>query len=190
VEIFIVRSWKALALRGLAGILFGLAALLWPSITVVALVLLFGAYAMIDGILALAAAGVGTRAPTWTVALEGVLGIGVGLAAFFWTGISALVLVSLIGFWAAVTGILEIALAIRLRREVPGELFLGLSGAVSLLLGIVMFVLPGAGAFAIVWLLGGYAFCFGALTLTLAFRLGLRSTDPHLPGQGAHPLRV
>ncbi len=182
-EVFIVRSWKVLALRGLAGVLFGVIALLWPSITLVALVLLFGGYAMVDGLLALAAATrQRAREHAGTLAIEGLLGLGAGLAAVLWTGMTAVVLVTLIAFWAVLTGILELVLAVRLRHEIPGELLLAFSGGVSILLGLLMLTRPVASAFVIVVLLGSYALCFGASMLLLALRLRRRTSsfdEPH-----------
>jgi uncharacterized membrane protein HdeD (DUF308 family) len=172
VEIVLVRSWKAVALRGVASMLFGSVAVLWPTITLTALVLLFGMYALADGVLALLAAtrrGERTRAPL--VVFEAFIGIGAGLAALLWTSMTTLVLVALMGAWAIVTGLLEIAVAIRLRRVVPGELLLGLAGGLSVVLGILMLVGPHASAFAIVVLLGCYALFFGASIVALALRL-------------------
>ena len=172
VEIFIVRSWKPLALRGLAGVLFGLVAFLWPSITLAGLVLLFGAYALVDGLFTITAVTrQQAREHAWTLALEGLIGLGIGLAAFLWTGMTAVVLVNIVAFWAIFTGILEIALAVRLRREIPGEFLLGLAGGASVLLGVLMFLWPAASAFVIVVMLGCYALFFGASMLALAFRL-------------------
>ena len=185
-EVFIARSWKVLALRGLAGVLFGVIALLWPSITLVALVLLFGGYAMVDGLLALAAATrLQAREHAGMLAIEGLLGLGAGLAAVLWTGMTALVLVTLIAFWAVLTGILELVLAVRLRREIPGELLLGFSGGVSILLGVLMLARPVASAFVIIVLLGSYALFFGASMLLLALRLR-RGTSSF---EGSHHLR-
>ena len=171
-ELFFVRSWKPLAFRGLVGLLFGTVTFLWPSITLAGLVLLFGAYALVDGALAITAA---TRQTTpqhvWTLVIEGLVGVGIGLAAFLWTGATVLILVRLIALWAILTGVLEIALAIRLRREIPGEFLLGLAGGVSLLLGVLMLLWPAANAFVIVILLGCYALFFGASMLALALRM-------------------
>jgi len=170
--IFVVRAWKPLGLRGLAAILLSAVALLWPTITLAGLVLVFGAYALIDGALAITAATQQrTRDHVWTLFFEGLLGIGVGLAAFLWTGATALVLVRVIALWAILTGILELVLAIALRRDIPGQFLLGMAGCTSMLLGVLMFAWPAATAFDIVVLLGGYALFFGACLLALAFRL-------------------
>jgi len=162
-----------------AAILFGIAAFVWPGITLVALVLLFGAYALVDGIFAVIA-GVAARREQerwWMMILEGVAGIVIGVLTFLYPGITALVLLYFIAAWSIVTGAFEIAAAIRLRREIEGEWLLGLAGFASLLFGVLLVILPGPGALALIWLIGSYALIFGVLMLILAFRLrGLRDT--------------
>jgi uncharacterized membrane protein HdeD (DUF308 family) len=173
VVIALARNWWALALRGLFGVLFGIAAFAWPGLTLGALVLLYGAYAFADGVFALAAALAGRTEirPWWALLLEGVAGIGVGVLTIFWPGITALALLYLIAAWAVVTGVFEIAAAIRLRKEIPGEWLLALSGVVSVLFGLALVINPGAGALAMVWLIGAYAILFGVLLIALGFRL-------------------
>jgi uncharacterized membrane protein HdeD (DUF308 family) len=172
VEIIFARSWKALALRGVVGILFGLVAFLRPGITLSALVLLFGAYCLIDGILAIVA-GTRQRAREYAflLAIEGLIGVSIGVVAFLWTGMTALVLIDLIAFWAIFTGLLEIAAAVRVRRALPGVFLLGLGGVASVVLGVMALLWPAAGALVIVALLGWYALFFGAALLLLALRL-------------------
>ncbi len=177
----LARNWWALALRGVFGVIFGVLAFAWPGITLAALVILYGAYAMADGIFAIAAAITGrpVGAPWWALLLEGLLGIAVGIMTFAWPGITALVLLYLIAGWAMATGVLEIAAAIRLRREVRGEWILAVSGVLSILFGILLVINPGAGALAVVWLIGGYAVVFGSLLIALGFRLrSLAKTMP------------
>jgi uncharacterized membrane protein HdeD (DUF308 family) len=171
--IVLARNWWALALRGFLAVLFGIMAFALPGITLGALVLLYGAYALIDGIFAIAAALVGRTGglPWWALLVEGLVGIAVGVMTFAWPGITALVLLYLIAAWAVVTGVLEIAAAIQLRREVRGEWLLALSGVLSVLFGLALVINPGAGALAVVWLIGAYAIAFGALLLVLGFRL-------------------
>jgi uncharacterized membrane protein HdeD (DUF308 family) len=174
----LARHWWVLALRGVLAILFGLIAFAWPGITLVALVLLFGAYAFIDGLFALfAAAGAAKRYERWVALLfEGAAGIAAGVITFIWPGMTALVLAYVIAFWAIMTGIFEIATAVRLRQFITNEWLLGLCGALSVLTGALVAARPGAGLVGLVWLVGAYAALFGVLLLALGFRLrSLRS---------------
>lgn len=169
----VARNWWMLALRGLIAILFGLATFVWPGITLFVLVLLFGAYAFVDGIFALVAA-FSDRAGKqrwWVLLLEGLAGIAAGILTFLWPGMTAFVLLYLIAAWAVVTGVLEIAAAIRLRQEIEGEWLLALGGVASIIFGILLAIWPGTGALAVVWLIGSYALVFGVVMLLLAFRL-------------------
>jgi uncharacterized membrane protein HdeD (DUF308 family) len=141
----ITRYWWAVVLRGVAALIFGLVALIWPQITLLALVIVFGAYAVVDGVLALGSAIAGGKTIAGSrgrLAVEGVLGIVAGVVAFVWPDITALALLWLIAFWALVTGILEIVAAVRLRREIQGEWLLAVSGALSVLFGILLVVCP------------------------------------------------
>jgi uncharacterized membrane protein HdeD (DUF308 family) len=171
--IVLSRNWWALALRGLFAVLFGIAAFALPGITLGALVLLYGAYAFVDGVFAITAAMVGRTegVPVWALLLEGIFGIAVGVLTMFWPGITALALLFMISAWAVVTGVLEIVAAIRLRKEIQGEWLLALSGILSILFGLALVVNPGAGALAVVWLIGAYAIAFGLLLIALGFRL-------------------
>lgn len=166
------RYWWLLVLRGVVAILFGLLAFIWPGLTIGALVLLFGIYALIDGVSSIIT-GVAHRhgRDRWWLLLEGIASIAFGLLTFFWPGITAFFLLILIASWAVVTGIFEIAAAIRLRKEIEGEWLLGLAGVLSILFGIMMFVQPGAGALALIWIIGSYAILFGILLIVLGFRL-------------------
>lgn len=171
--VVLARNWWALFFRGLFAVLFGILAFFWPGLTLTVLVLLFGAYSLVDGIFAIIAA---VNAPKqmerwWILLLEGVAGVIVGALTFFWPAITALVLLYLIAAWAIVTGIFEIAAAVRLRRTLASEWLLGLSGVLSILFGVVLMVMPVAGALAVVWLIGAYAVIFGLLLMGLAFRL-------------------
>ena len=171
--VMLARNWWALALRGLAAVLFGIMAFAWPGMTLGVLVLLYGAYALVDGVLAITAAVAGRTwgMPWWALLLEGVLGITIGILTFAWPGITALVLLYLIAAWAVVTGVFEVVAAIRLRREIRGEWLLALSGIISVLFGIALVINPVGGALAVVWLIGAYAIAFGVLLIALGFRL-------------------
>lgn len=170
----LARYWWATTLRGVVAVLFGLMAIIWPQITILVLVVLFGAYALVDGAIALGTAAFGWHAATdrrgWLI-VEGIVGLLAGIAAFVWPGITALVLLWLIAAWALVTGVLEIAAAIRLRREVRGEWLLALGGALSVLFGILLLVWPATGALALVILIGCFAIVFGVVLIGLGLRL-------------------
>ncbi len=167
------QNWWAVAIRGLAAIIFGILALIWPGITFTVLVLFWGAYALVDGIFAILSvlthhAGGNHRA---LLLLEGIAGILAGILTFIWPGLTGFVLLYLIAAWAVVTGVLEILAAIRLRREITNEWLLALGGIVSIVFGILIAAFPAAGALAVTWLIGAYAIVFGLLLLFLAFRL-------------------
>jgi uncharacterized membrane protein HdeD (DUF308 family) len=173
----ITRNWWMFALRGVAAVIFGILALIWPGPTLQALVLLFGAYALVDGIFAMFAGIASYRyfERWWAVLLEGVAGVVIGLLTFFWPNITGLALLYFIAAWALITGVFEIVAAIQLRRVITGEWALILSGLLSILFGVLLFVFPAAGAVSMVWLIGAYAVVFGIAEIIFAFRLrGLR----------------
>ena len=165
--------WWAIALRGVLAILFALMTFAVPGITLAVLVILFGAYALVDGIVAIVSAiraAHGHR--RWGAFLvEGIVGILAGLVTLFMPGVTLAFLIYVVGAWAIVTGVLEIAAAVRLRKHVAGEWLLILTGVVSILFGIAVFWAPIVGAIAIAFWLGAYALIFGILLLVLAFRL-------------------
>jgi uncharacterized membrane protein HdeD (DUF308 family) len=167
------RNWWIVLLRGVAGILFGIITLVAPEISLAALVLLFGAYAFADGVLAIVTAirARGTTERWWMMLLEGVVGVAAGLVTLVWPGITTLVLLILIATWAILTGIFEIAAAIRLRRVIKGEWLLALGGGASVAFGVLLMFFPGAGALAVVLWIGAFALVFGVLFVALAFRL-------------------
>jgi uncharacterized membrane protein HdeD (DUF308 family) len=178
----LARHWWVIALRGLAAVLFGVLAFAWPGMTLAVLVLLFGAYALIDGILAVAVAARGGTDHRWVLGLEGVVGVLAGLATFAFPGLTALVLLYIIAFWAILTGVLEVTAAVRLRRAITNEWGLIIGGVLSVVFGIVLIAAPGAGALAVVFLIGAYAVLFGVTLLTLSWRL--RSHAERLPDGG------
>jgi len=167
----LTQNWWLVALRGVAALLFGVMAIAWPDITVGVLVALFGAYALVDGVFTIIAAFQGESTDRLWHVLGGVLGIIVGVVAWVWPGLTALSLLYFIASWAVITGVLEIIAAIQFRKELPNEWLLGLGGLASVVFGLILFVRPGDGALAILWLLGGYAIFFGVLTIALGFRL-------------------
>jgi len=203
----LARNWWLILLRGLFAVLFVLAAFFGTYLTLVALVLLFGAYALADGILGVIAGlrgcllkrelphirrskslpttkcgdkrpfkkqpltrHTGSR-PWWLLLIEGLIGIVAGVLTFLSPGLTALALLYLIAAWAIITGMVEIVSAIRLRAEIENEGLLALSGVLSVMLGVVLVIWPGASALGLVWLIGAYALVSSLLQIGLGFRL-------------------
>jgi uncharacterized membrane protein HdeD (DUF308 family) len=169
----LARSWWMVALRGLVGVLFGVAAIIWPTITLTTLVLLFGAYVLVDGVFTTIAA-LRCRAECdqwWLLLVEGLTGITLGILVFIWPNITALVLLYLIATGAIVTGVLEVFVAIVLRKEMKNEWLLIVGGIISVAAGLIMGIWPGAGALAVLWIVAVNAILFGVLLIILAFRL-------------------
>ena len=179
----IADRWWALAIRGALAIAFGIVSFLLPADSLYALVILFGAYALVDGAFDIAA---GIRSARhhrhwgWLV-FQGIIGIAAGIVTLAWPGITALALLYCIAAWAVISGFAQIAAAIRLRKHIEGEWLLGLSGVLAIALGVMMFLFPGAGALAVVFWIAAFAIGFGVLTLALAFRLRRwnRTAHPH-----------
>jgi uncharacterized membrane protein HdeD (DUF308 family) len=165
------RHWWLLALRGVAAVLFGILALALPGITLYALVLLFGAYALVDGLLAIGSALRSKGEHLWYLLLAGVVGILAGIATFSWPGLTALVLLFIIAGWAIVTGVLEVISAVRLRSLMQHEWAWIVGGLLSVLFGLILLIQPGSGALALVWLIGGYAIVFGITLFVLAWQV-------------------
>lgn len=162
-------KWWVVALRGVLAILFGIVALVFPGVTILSLTLVFGAYVLVDGVFAIfAAIGYGGREAVWYV-LEGILGIAVGVATFFYPGITAQALVYLIGFWAILTGVFEVVAGFEL--PVSRDWLLALAGVLSIIFGVLVFFNPGSGAVAVVWIIGIYALVFGVTMLVFGIRL-------------------
>jgi uncharacterized membrane protein HdeD (DUF308 family) len=170
---YLHRQWGWIALRGALAVLFGVFAILRPGMTLAALVITWGAYSAGDGILALVAAWQVRRDGRhfWSLLAVGLLGIAAGAVTLVWPAITAVVLLVMIAAWAPATGLFQVLAAIRLRKEIEGEWALGLSGALSILFGLLMFMRPGAGALAMLWMIAGYAVAFGALLIVLGFRV-------------------
>jgi uncharacterized membrane protein HdeD (DUF308 family) len=166
-------NWWALALRGVAAIILGILAFMGPVSTLAAVVMIFGAYALVTGVLATIAAIRGMRRrDSWGgMLLEGIVGMGAGVIALMWPAIGALALVYLVAAWALFSGAFEIATAIKLRKLIKGEWLLILGGALSMALGLLFIARPAPGAVAIMWWLGAYALIHGCVLLALAFRV-------------------
>lgn len=166
------RSWWLLLLRGVAAVAFGVVTFIWPQISLLTLIMVYGIYAFADGVLALVAAiRGGGMVPRWWLALAGVVSILTAIVVFAWPDLTALVLVYMIGFWSILRGALEIIGAIRLRNEISNEWSLGAAGALSVIFGLILVFMPGAGAIGLLWLIATWAVLFGLLLIWVAFRL-------------------
>jgi len=171
-------NWWLMLLRGVFAIIFGLIVLVFPGIALLALIFVFGAYALIDGILAVIVAISERRnLPRWGwQVVEGVAGIILGIIAFTWPRETALVLLYIVAIWAVITGVMELAAAFTV-----GNWLLGLAGVLSIVFGIILFVHPGAGLLSLLWLLGIYAIIFGVVLIVHAFQLRSRPSSPLSP---------
>ena len=168
----LARNWWVLLLRGLAGILFGLLTFAWPHITLLSLILLYGVYAGATGICEIIAAiRGGTMGSRWWLAFAGIVALFAAAVTFMMPGVTALVLLYIIGVWAVVHGVFEIAGAIQLRKEIPNEWMLMFEGLLSVLFGLCIFLWPKATALTLVWLIGFYAVLGGIFCVFLALRL-------------------
>ena len=165
--------WWTFVVRGIAAILFGLITFIWPGITLTALVLLFGAYALIDGVLGIVAAVTKERGRgRWrALILQGVVGILAAGVAVVFPGLAALALLYVIAAWALVTGAFEVGAAISLRKYLTKEWLLALGGVLSMVFGILLMMFPGAGALALVLWIGAYMFVAGCLLVVLGLKL-------------------
>ena len=177
------RNWWLVLLRGIFAIIFGLVALLDPRIALLALIYVFAAYAIIEGILSLFVAIVErNHLPRWGwLVVEGIAGIIVGILAFVWPGLTALILLFFIAAWAIVTGVMEIAAAFT-----TGSWLLALAGVLSVVFGIILFVHPGSGMLALLWLLGIYAIIYGIVIIVHAFQLRASPSSPLNRWGGIH----
>ena len=169
----IQRNWRMLALRGILAIIFGLIAITVPGIALLAFIYVFGAYALIDGIIAVVVSlrERGSLGRWGWVLFEGILSILVGIVAFVYPGLTALVLLYLVAIWAILTGIIEIVTAFAIREYISREWALVLAGVLSIVFGIILIIFPGAGLLSILWLVGIYAIVFGVLFIIRAFQL-------------------
>jgi len=181
------QNWWAIALRGLVAALFGIATFIWPGITLWVLAPLFGAYAMINGILAVIEAFSRdvSRERWWALLFEGAVSIVVGVMTFAWPGLTAMGLLFLIAFWAIMTGVFEIITAIRLRHEISGEWMLALIAILSMAFGLLLLAFPVTGALSVILLIRAFVFAIGALMIALAFKLrSLRRPGGEIPHDG------
>jgi len=166
-------SWWTIALRGVAAIVFGLIALFLPADALLALILVFSAFALVNGISTIIMAFRERNAYSrwWVLFLQGALSVVVGVIAFIWPGLTTFTLLYFIAFWAITSGVFEIIAAIEMRKVINNEWFLALSGVLSIIFGVLLIIYPSSGALALVWLIGSYSIVFGVMLLLVAFRL-------------------
>lgn len=182
----LAQNWWALVLRGVFAVLFGIGAFFWPGLTVAVLVLLYGAYLFVDGILAVLSALARRREGfSWAVFLAGLASLVAGGVTLLMPGVTAIALLYVIAVWAIVRGVFEIIAAFHLRRELRNEWLLALNGVVTVLFGVVLIAAPGAGVLAVLWLIGTFAIVVGILMIGLGFRLkGMKDAVARRPAYG------
>ena len=163
--------WWTVVLRGVAAVLFGLLALFAPQVVFLSLVLLFGIYAIIDGALALSLGFRAAAYPRGAMVVRGLISVAAGFVALFWPGITGFVLLLVIGAWAVTSGILEIVMAVRMRKQLEHEWLLGIEGALSVVFGVLLFLSPLAGAIVLGLWVGAYALVIGGMLIGTGFRL-------------------
>jgi uncharacterized membrane protein HdeD (DUF308 family) len=169
----LARWWWTFILRGVLAIAFGVVAFVSPPATIAALVLLFGAWALVDGVFHIAGA-IQDRSRNrswWLAVLEGVVSIIAGVLALAFPAFAALSLLLIISAWSIVTGVVEVVMAIRLREQITGELWLAIAGILSIVFGVLLFLFPTSGAITIVWIIGAFAIVFGISMIALGWRL-------------------
>ncbi|HVA86534.1 MAG TPA: HdeD family acid-resistance protein [Candidatus Saccharimonadales bacterium] len=182
----LARNWWLLAIRGVAAIVFGIGAFLWPGLTLLTLVILFAAFALVDGssaLIALLRGKPAARHHAWAVGIIGVVGILAGIGAIIYPAITALALLYVVAAWAIIIGVFGVIAAVRLRREIKGELWMAMGGIASIAFGVLLVLFPGTGLLSLVWLVGIWAVMFGMTSLALAWRL--RGHHHSMTGRGA-----
>jgi uncharacterized membrane protein HdeD (DUF308 family) len=169
----LARNWWAVLIRGIAAVIFGLLAFFWPGITGLSLVIVFGAYAFVDGVFALVAAIRAAEAhERWVpLLIEGIIGLIIGAITFFETGLAAAALYYTIAAWALLTGIFEIVAAIQMRKLIQNEWLLILGGVASIAFSVLLVIYPLAGFVTVIYLIGAYAIVFGVLLIGFSLRL-------------------
>jgi uncharacterized membrane protein HdeD (DUF308 family) len=185
----VAHDWWVFAIRGIAAIVFGIAAFIWPAATLTVLVFLFGAYVLVDGaamLVALARGDAVARRHAWAVGIIGVLGIVAGIVTFVWPGLTAVSLLYLVAVWAIATGVFQVIAAIALRSELEGELWMVIGGVASIVFGALLVAFPGNGLLTLVWLVGIWSVVFGISSLALAYRF--RKIDEEMPAAAKREL--
>lgn len=167
------KNWWIVLLRGIAALIFGLLTWFYPFITIMVMVIFFGVYALIDGVIGVIISINGRKSHQdwWLMLIWGIVSILAGILTFFVPGITWLVLITFIAAWALISGIFQIITAIRLRKTIQGEWWMIIAGILSVLVGIILLIDPVQGGIALTWVIGVYAALFGVMNIALAFRL-------------------
>jgi uncharacterized membrane protein HdeD (DUF308 family) len=168
----LARNWWLILLRGICAVIFGILTFIWPGLTLLTLVLFYGAFSLLDGAFSITAAlKGGAPVPRWWLAIIGVLGIAVGIITLMWPQITGIVLLMFIAGWAIASGVLQIFGAISLRKEIEGEWLLIASGILSVIFGVFLIMFPGAGALSLALVIGAFAVAYGILIIGFSLRL-------------------
>jgi uncharacterized membrane protein HdeD (DUF308 family) len=171
----LAKNWWLILLRGICAVIFGVLTYFWPAVTLFTLIILYGIFALADGVLALFAAITGDgpdgASSRWWLAAVGLLGIAAGIITLLWPGMTGLILLFFIAAWSIATGFMQIFGAIKLRKEIEGEWLLIASGVLSVLFGVAIAAWPGAGALALAFVIGAFAILYGVLLIAFAFKL-------------------
>ena len=180
---FLSKNWWVLMIRGLAAVIFGIMTFVWPQISLAVLVLMWGAYALVDGVFSVIATfrGPNRGGFPWWMFLTGIAGIAAGILTFINPGLTAIALLYLIAAFSIVRGVFEIAAAIRIRKEIDHEWLLILAGIASIGFGVLVLMFPSAGALAIILWIGAFAIFLGILEIMAGFKLKGRKPDASTP---------
>lgn len=179
----LTRNWWMWLIRGVAAVIFGVLAFLWPGLTWITLAIFFGAYALVDGVFAIYATVRAAEAGQvwWQFLVEGIVGILIAAITFYDIRITITALYLTIAAWAFLTGIFELVAAVRLRKFIANELWLILGGIASIAFGVLLVIFPLAGALTIIWLIAAYAIVFGFIMIGFSMRLRSHADAPAAP---------
>ena len=168
----LASRWWIFLVRGIAAILFGVVAIAWPGISLVALTMLFGAFAFVDGVMAFGFAFTGAGGSRWwALVIEGLVGLGVAFFVLSQPGLSAVSLVYAVAVWAVFTGVIEIIAGVQFRDFLPNDWTYVLAGALSIVFGVLVMRNPIAGGLAIMWIIAFYSILFGLMEVFLSRRI-------------------
>jgi uncharacterized membrane protein HdeD (DUF308 family) len=180
------QNWWAWLIRGIAAVIFGILAWLWPGLTWITIAIFFGAYALVDGVFAIVATvrSAERQQPWWPLLIEGIIGILIAAITFYDVRITIVALYLTIAVWAFLTGIFELVAAVQLRKIIANEIWLIIGGIASIAFGVLMLLYPIIAAIAIIYIIAAYAIVFGVIMIGFSFRLRAHATAPTKPQAG------